>query len=50
MVDPVVADEVVADDGNTYERKEILKWIAVKSISPLDPSCRVRAHGLRSVR
>ena len=45
MVDPVVAD-----DGNTYERKEILKWIAVKSTSPLDPSCRVRAHGLRFVR
>jgi hypothetical protein len=31
MVDPVFAD-----DGNTYERFEILKWIALKSTSPLD--------------
>ena len=38
MVDPVLAE-----DGNTYERAAILKWIASKSTSPLDPSCPLDA-------
>ena len=38
MVDPVFAE-----DGNLYERTEILKWIATNRISPLDPSCPMDA-------
>ena len=45
MVDPVLAE-----DGNTYERQEILQWIAKKSTSPLDPSCTLDASRLMSNR
>ena len=45
MVDPVLAE-----DGNTYERAAILKWIASKSTSPLDPSCPLDASRLMSNR
>jgi TPR repeat protein len=43
-------DPVVAEDGNTYERAEIFKWIASKSISPLNPSCPLDASRLMSNR
>jgi TPR repeat protein len=39
----LMVDPVLAEDGNTYERVEILKWIATKSTSPLDPSCPLDA-------
>ena len=41
MVDPVLAE-----DGNTYERSEIRRWLHTKSTSPLDPSCRLDASRL----
>ena len=45
MVDPVVAE-----DGNTYERAAILKWLASKGTSPLDPSCPLDASRLMTNR
>jgi TPR repeat protein len=45
-----VVDPVLAEDGNTYERQEILQWIAKKSTSPLDPSCTLDASRLMSNR
>ena len=45
MVDPVVAE-----DGNTYERVEILKWIAKNGVSPLDPGLPLDASQLTSIR
>ena len=41
MVEPVLAE-----DGNTYERSEIRRWLHTKSTSPLDPSCRLDASRL----
>jgi TPR repeat protein len=46
----LMVDPVLAADGNTYERFEILKWIATKSTSPLDPSCPLDASRLMSNR
>ena len=39
----LMVDPVFAEDGNLYERTEILKWIATNKISPLDPSCPMDA-------
>jgi hypothetical protein len=41
MVEPVVAQ-----DGNTYERAEIIRWLDSHDSSPLDPSCRLDASRL----
>ena len=46
----LMVDPVLAEDGNTYERAAILKWIASKSTSPLDPSCPLDASRLMSNR
>ena len=45
MIDPVLAD-----DGNTYEREQILMWLALHHSSPLDPSCTLDASRLMSNR
>ena len=45
MVDPVLAE-----DGRTYERSAIVKWLATKSTSPLDPSCRLNVSRLLTNR
>ena len=41
-----MCDPVIAQDGNTYERYELLRWLETHSTSPLDPSCRLDADGL----
>jgi len=46
----LMVDPVLAEDGNTYERKELIKWLATNSTSPLDPSCSIDASQLRSNR
>ena len=45
MVDPVLAE-----DGHTYERTAIEKWLSAKSTSPLDPSCRLDVSRLMTNR
>jgi TPR repeat protein len=42
----LMVDPVVAEDGNTYERAEILAWLASNTTSPLDPSCPLDASRL----
>ena len=42
----IMCDPVIAQDGNTYERYELLRWLETHSTSPLDPSCRLDADGL----
>ena len=46
----LMVDPVLAEDGRTYERKELIKWLATNSTSPLDPSCSIDASQLRSNR
>ena len=41
----LMADPVIAEDGNTYERAKVLEWMQNNSTSPLDPS-----HQLKSSR
>ena len=40
-------DPVMAEDGNTYERKGIETWILTNNTSPLDPSTVISVQGLR---
>ena len=42
----LMVDPVLAEDGNTYERSEILKWINMSGTSPLDPSIPLDASRL----
>ena len=42
MVDPVIAE-----DGNTYDRAGIKRWLQTHTTSPLDPSCALTINGLR---
>jgi hypothetical protein len=42
----LMCDPVIAQDGNTYEKSELLTWLASKSTSPLDPSCKLNSAGL----
>ena len=46
----LMVDPVLAEDGRTYERLAIVKWLATKSTSPLDPSCSIDASQLRPNR
>ncbi len=48
LTQKLMVDPVVADDGNTYERADILKWIATNSTSPMDLSCPLDASRLMS--
>jgi len=48
----LMVDPVLADDGNMYERRAILKWLRNNTRSPLDPSKtinRSRLIGSRAV-
>ena len=46
----LMVDPVLAEDGRTYERSAIVKWLATKSTSPLDPSCRLDVSRLMTNR
>jgi len=43
----IFVDPVDAEDGKTYERWAIKRWIATRSTSPLIPSIRISVDGLR---
>ena len=46
----LMVDPVLAEDGNTYERSAIKRWISTKSTSPLNPNCRLNAYRLMTNR
>ena len=46
----LMVDPVLAEDGNTYERSAIKRWISTKSTSPLNPNCRLNASRLMTNR
>ena len=46
ITEELMVDPVLAEDGRTYERTELKKWLVINSTSPLDPSCSIDASQL----
>ena len=42
----LMVDPVIAQDGNSYERIELLTWLQDHTTSPLDPSTQLSASAL----
>ena len=43
----VMGDPVTPEDGHTYDRVAITKWLETHSTSPLDPGTQITVQGLR---
>lgn len=46
----LMVDPVTAEDGNTYERSAIEKWLSTKDTSPLNPGQRLKVKNLLPAR
>ena len=47
LTQQLMVEPMFADDGNTYERAAIMKWVATNNVSPMDPSCPLDTSRIR---